>query len=192
MRWRWPDLETWGRGRRFGVVPIAAHRVYWYATLNQPAGRSYTPLEQKKLLQQQFKGWVTPIESLLEATPAEIILHHDIFDIPPLAGWSEGRVTLLGDAAHPTTPNMGQGACMAIESAYVLARCLATEPELPAALRAYEQARRPRTAVNQPVRGRLVAAGQLENKLACWLRVMLVALTPASVEKPAAKVAPTM
>lgn len=175
--------ETWGRGRRFGVVPIAAHRVYWYATLNQPAGRSYTPLEQKKLLQQQFKGWVTPIESLLEATPAETILHHDIYDIPPLARWSEGRVTLLGDAAHPTTPNMGQGACMAIESAYVLARCLATEAELPAALHAYERERRPRTAWVTNQSWQIGRAGQLENGLACWLRDMLVALTPAAVVK---------
>ena len=175
--------ETWGRGRRFGVVPIAAHRVYWYATLNQPAGRSYTPAEQKLLLLLQFKGWVTPIESLLETTPAEAILHHDIYDIPPLARWNEGRVTLLGDAAHPTTPNMGQGACMAIESAYVLARCLATEEELPATLHAYERERRPRTAWVTNQSWQIGRVGQLENSLACRLRDMLVALTPASVVK---------
>lgn len=175
--------EMWGRGSRFGVVPIDARRVYWYATLNQPAGRDYSPVSQKALLQQHFAGWMRPVESLLEATPAEAILHHDIYDIAPLLRWSQGRITLLGDAVHPTTPNMGQGACMAIESAWVLARSIAAAPDVPTALAAYEQERQPRTAwiTNQSWQiGRL---GQLENGLGCRLRDAVLALTPASVVK---------
>ena len=135
------------------------------------------------MLQQRFKGWAAPIEMLLEATPAEVILHHDIYDIVPLPHWSEGRVTLLGDAVHPTTPNMGQGACMAIESAYVLARCLSTRPDLPAALTAYEQERRPRTAWVTNQSWQIGRMGQLDNGLACGLRDLLIRLTPASIVK---------
>lgn len=175
--------ESWGRGSRFGAVPIDSRRVYWYATLNQPAGRNYLPAEQKKLLQQRFKGWLQPVEMLLEATPAEIILQHDIYDIAPMARWSQGRVTLLGDAAHPTTPNMGQGACMAIESAYVLARSLSAKPDLPTALAAYEQERRSRTAWVTNQSWQIGRIGQLENGLACRLRDLLMLLTPASVVK---------
>ncbi len=175
--------ESWGRGSRFGVVPIDSRRVYWYATLNEPAGRQYSPADQKRLLQQRFKGWAQPIEMLLEATPAKAMLHHDIYDIVPLPRWSQGRVTLLGDAAHPTTPNMGQGACMAIESAYVLARCLSAKPDLPAALVAYEQERRSRTAWVTNQSWQIGRVGQLDNGLACRLRDLLMLLTPASVVK---------
>ena len=66
----------------------------------------------------------------------------------PMAHWSQGRITLLGDAAHPMVPFMAQGACMAIEDAVVLARALkgATPASAPQALTRYEQARIPRTA----------------------------------------------
>src|SRR5262249_18605145 len=68
-----------------------------------------------------------------------------LFDCPPLASWGKGRVTLLGDAAHPMLPYLAQGAAMAIEDAAVLAACLERHPDVPAALRAYEASRLPRT-----------------------------------------------
>ncbi len=70
----------------------------------------------------------------------------DIYDRPPAERWGEGRVTLAGDAAHPMTFNMGQGACQGIEDVLVLARCLAQDSDVPAALRRYEEERIPRTA----------------------------------------------
>lgn len=175
--------ETWGRGSRFGVVPIDTRRVYWFAVLNEPAGRVYPPNEQKARLQQRFRGWPLPIDRLLAATPAEVILHHDIYDLVPLSHWSQGRVTLLGDAAHPTTPNMGQGACMAIESAFVLARCLASAPDVATALASYEQTRRPRTAWVTNQSWQIGRVGQLENGLLCRLRDAVMTLTPDSVMK---------
>lgn len=118
--------ESWGRGSRFGVVRVDDERVYWFATANAPAGMSLTATERKNFLRERFRGWHHPVKLLVESTPAEEILQNDIYDLKPLGRWGEGRVVLLGDAAHPTTPNMGQGACMAIESSLVLARAIAS------------------------------------------------------------------
>jgi 2-polyprenyl-6-methoxyphenol hydroxylase-like FAD-dependent oxidoreductase len=173
--------ESWGPGMRFGIVPISAHQVYWFATANTPAGLAETAQERKRDLCERFAGWHDPIPALLEATPAGDILRNDIYDIRPFKPWSQGRAVLLGDAAHPTTPNMGQGACMAIESAVLLARLLDQERDIPAALRRYESERQPRTAwiTNRSWEtGRL---GQLENPLACAVRNFVMSITPERV-----------
>ena len=122
-------------------------------------------------------------QSLLEATPEEAILRNDILHRIPVQKWGEGRVTLLGDAAHPMTPNLGQGAGQAIEDAVVLAECLRGEPGISAALRRYEARRIPRA--NGFVLGslRLGRLAQWENGLARTLRDRLIAWTPASVAK---------
>jgi 2-polyprenyl-6-methoxyphenol hydroxylase-like FAD-dependent oxidoreductase len=176
-------FESWGCGLRFGMVRLDEARVYWFATANMPAGRGFTPAESKAFLRQRFKGWHRPIERLIEATPAEAILHNDIYDFKPIPDWSRGRVTLLGDAAHATTPNMGQGACMAIESSLVLARCLVRESNLAAALNRYEAERRPRTAEITNQSWQIGRIGQLENRLGCAVRNFVIRVTPDSVMK---------
>jgi 2-polyprenyl-6-methoxyphenol hydroxylase-like FAD-dependent oxidoreductase len=85
------------------------------------------------------------VPDVLAHVAADRLLRHDIFDRPPLAAWGRGRITLLGDAAHPMTPDLGQGGCTAIEDALVLADRIAESRDLPAALRAYEGQRVPRT-----------------------------------------------
>jgi 2-polyprenyl-6-methoxyphenol hydroxylase-like FAD-dependent oxidoreductase len=139
------SVELWGPGKRFGMVPIAPGRTYWFATENAPAGgRDGDAVAE---LVRRFAGWPDPVERLVAATPDGTILRNDLYDRPPLAHWGRGRVTLLGDAAHPMTPNLGQGACQAIEDAAVLADCLDAHRDDPAAgLRQYEALRRDRTA----------------------------------------------
>jgi 2-polyprenyl-6-methoxyphenol hydroxylase-like FAD-dependent oxidoreductase len=175
--------ESFGCGARFGIVPIGRKRVYWYAVANAPAGRTQEPAEQRDYLRRRFGGWHRPIEALIESAMAEKILHNDIYDIKPMSEWSRGRAVLLGDAAHPTTPNMGQGACMAIESALVLARCLARGDNLEASLRRYEQERMPRTAWVTNQSWKIGRVGQLENRLACVLRDFVIGVTPDFVIK---------
>lgn len=175
--------ESWGKGARFGRVPIGNNRVYWYATANMPEGRILAVSDRKEFLKQRFRGWHSPVEQLIEATPADAILHNDIHDFEPLEQWSRGRVTLLGDAAHATTPNMGQGACMAIESAVVLARCLSQKASPEESLRQYESERKPRTAWITRESRKIGRLGQLENPLARALRNLLVRLTPPVVLK---------
>ena len=172
--------ESWGRGRRFGIVPIDGGRVYWYATLTIPPRGS--DASQGTMLD-LFRGWHAPIEAIIEATPPEAILRSDIFDRPPAARWGLGRVTLLGDAAHPMTPNLGQGAGQAIEDAVVLARCLAESEDPAAALRRYEERRRKRAEAAVLASRRLGAIAQWEHKLACRLRDGVFRATPASVTR---------
>ncbi|MET0404097.1 MAG: FAD-dependent monooxygenase [Cystobacter sp.] len=170
--------ETWGAGARFGIVPVGQGDIYWYATRNAPAGGRDEPGRVHETLQGLFGGWHAPIAALLESTPEENIVRTDIHDRVPLPRWSKGRVTLLGDAAHPMTPNMGQGGCQAVEDAVVLARCLTRETALPAALALYERRRLARAngIVNQSFQfGRL---SQWENATARRVRDALMRLVP--------------
>lgn len=175
--------ESWGCGSRFGIVPISAHEVYWFATGNAPAGMRLRSAVQKASLLERFRGWHEPVEKLLAETPAEAILHNDIYDVEPMANWSRGRVTLLGDAAHPTTPNLGQGACQAIESSVTLARSLSEAATVAEALQRYETERRPRTAWITEQSRKLGRVAQLDNRLACALRNLIVRFTPDSVTR---------
>jgi len=171
--------ESWGLGARFGIVRVDKKRVYWFATNNQPLGEKATGEQKKSKLLGIFSKWHKPIEYLLDATPADLILQNDICDIAPFASWTQGRVTLLGDAAHPTTPNMGQGACMAIESAYVLARSLKEDADHRSALKRYEEERHTRTAWITNTSWTIGKGGQVVNPLLASLRNFLVKVTPA-------------
>ena len=170
--------ESWGRGARFGIVRVDRKRVYWFATRNQSMSEQATGEQKKSKLLGIFNKWHKPIDHLLDATPAAIILQNDICDIVPFPSWTKGRVTLLGDAAHPTTPNMGQGACMAMESAYVLARALSEEPDYRSALKRYENERHERTAWITNTSWLIGKGGQVENPLVIGLRNFLAKITP--------------
>ncbi|WP_337175732.1 FAD-dependent monooxygenase [Paludisphaera sp.] len=164
--------ESWGRGRRFGCLPMSNRRAYWFAVADAPEGETDPPGGRKALLLELFRGWHAPVEDLIRATDESTILRNDIYDRPPLRRWSVGRVTLLGDAAHPMTPNLGQGACQAIEDAVVLAQELAdaTPDAIPAALRRYDARRVPRAARIVRASRQVGAVAQWSNPLACKLR----------------------
>lgn len=173
--------EFMGSGERFGVVEIPGKRLYWYAVMSQAEG---TPKldHAKAALQLRFARWRFDVPAIIEATESESLIYHELYDREPVARWSKGRVTLLGDAAHPTTPNLGQGAAMAMESAMVLARLLAASPDDPAAvLGRYERTRYLRTrAVTETSRtvGRLA---HLRNPVLRTLRNWVFAYTPQGV-----------
>jgi 2-polyprenyl-6-methoxyphenol hydroxylase-like FAD-dependent oxidoreductase len=172
--------ETWGQGRRFGMLPIGNGRVFWYATYNCPVGGQAREGERKARLSQLFQGWREPIELLIDATDEGAILRNDIFDRRPVRRWGSGRVTLLGDAAHPPTPNLGQGACQALEDALVLAECLAEQREPVTALRAYEARRMRRSAAIIEQSSLFGKIGQWEHPLLCSLRDGLTPLAFAT------------
>ena len=165
--------ESWGHGQRFGQIPMADGQVYWFATANVPAGAK-SPDGEKAELRRRFHGWHDPIEALITATPDAAILRNDIYDRPPLRQWGRGRVTLLGDAAHPMTPNLGQGGCQAIEDAVVLARELGRGTAVDTALRAYEATRMPRTAFIATASHRVGVIAQIENRAVVAARNALV------------------
>jgi 2-polyprenyl-6-methoxyphenol hydroxylase-like FAD-dependent oxidoreductase len=112
--------ETWGRGAVFGIVPLPHGRLYCYATANLPAGTAFP--DEKAALAGRFADWHEPIPALIRQTPPESLLRNDIWELAEsLPRFHQGRVVLLGDAAHAMTPNLGQGGCQAIEDAVVLA-----------------------------------------------------------------------
>ena len=163
-------IERSGRGQRFGGIRIGDGRVYWFATANGPPGHAPS-------IHERFAGWAEPVPSLLAATPPERILRNDIVDRPPDDRWGDGPVTLLGDAAHAMTPNMGQGACQAIEDAVVLAECLRSDPV--ADLRRYEALRRERALWFVRTSWDLGRLGQWSNPLAVRLRDLAMGLPGA-------------
>jgi 2-polyprenyl-6-methoxyphenol hydroxylase-like FAD-dependent oxidoreductase len=171
--------ESWGRGLRFGVVPIGQGRTYWFATANVPVSGIDAPDAHAELLS-RFGQWHAPIRELIEKTPAASIFRTDIHDRPPVQSWARGRVVLLGDAAHPMTPNMGQGGGQAVEDAVVLASCLTSEADVPAALACYQALRIPRANGIVRQSRRLGQLGQWENPLACWVRDRLFQQVPQS------------
>jgi len=172
--------ESWGRGSRFGIAPVGGGRVYWFAVANAPAGERDAG-DPRPMLLERYGSWHPPIRALIEATPPERIVRTDIADRPVLTKWSRGRVALLGDAAHPMTPNLGQGGCQAIEDAVVLSGALAASAKLDDALADYERIRVARA--NGIVRDsrRLGALAAREGALFRVVRDAMLRWTPASV-----------
>ncbi|MDJ0553073.1 MAG: FAD-dependent monooxygenase [Microcoleaceae cyanobacterium MO_207.B10] len=103
----------------------------------------------KSRLLKEFGEWASPVPEIMEATDAEIIVERPIWDREPLSSWTQGRVTLLGDAAHPMSPSIGQGANTAFEDGYELSEYLAKAPNLEAALALYDKNRIERTQIIQ-------------------------------------------
>lgn len=139
--------ETWGAAGRFGMVHLRHNQIYWFlcinASQNDPEMRSLMVDD----LVERFKDFHAPIPQILKATRNEQLILSDIIDLAPIKKFAYGRVLLLGDAAHATTPNMGQGACQAIEDAAVLldqwGKMADAEPS--EIFRAFEQRRLKRT-----------------------------------------------
>jgi 2-polyprenyl-6-methoxyphenol hydroxylase-like FAD-dependent oxidoreductase len=175
--------ESWGRGQRFGLVDIGRGRTYWFATKNAPESEQDEPAGRRAELLRRFSDWHKPVRQVLESADESSILRNDVYYLDPLDTWSRGRVVLLGDAAHATTPGIGQGAAQAIEDAVVLGRALAAPGELTLALEAYEARRRPRTALVLKLSRRADRAGQLDGRLACAVRNVIVWLQPAAAQR---------
>lgn len=165
--------ESWGRGERFGYAPLTDGRIYCFATANAPAGASEGGLAG---LRRRFAGWHDPIPALLDAADPGAVLHHDLYELPPLKTYTSGSVVLAGDAAHAMTPNLGQGACQALEDAVVLGTVMASGD----GLEAYDQKRRPRTQMITRRSRRIGAAAQWASPAAVNLRNTALRLLPPS------------
>jgi 2-polyprenyl-6-methoxyphenol hydroxylase-like FAD-dependent oxidoreductase len=148
--------ELWGPDGVFGLVPLSSSRLYWYATQREGDTRE---------LLEAFGDWASPVPEVL--AKAQDVLRHPLYDRPPARRWTEGRVALLGDAAHPMLPFLGQGACQAIEDAVAMGSAIAEHGAVPEALRAYERARRKRAAM---LVRRSRTAGRVAHLRSAWQR----------------------
>lgn len=173
-------LTSVGPGAQFGLFPMTNNRVYWFASAIAPRGDFDWEIGRKRELLQRFCLWHKPIADVIEATDKFRIVRTDIYDHQPFDGWASGRVVLLGDAAHPSTPTLGQGACQAIEDAVVLAASLKEVSEVPAALTLYASRRLKRTSNITLQARRFGQMGCWKNPAACWIRNRLIKSIPES------------
>ncbi|BFG20088.1 hypothetical protein CerSpe_063620 [Prunus speciosa] len=103
-----------GLNQYFAALDIGNGNMQWFAFHKQP------PMGKKMLLEEKFGKWCDEVVALIQETPESMILQREIYDRDMIYSWGIGRVALLGDAAHPLQPNLGQGGCMAIEDCYQL------------------------------------------------------------------------
>ena len=175
------NSESWGRGKRFGILNTGGDRFTWYATANTEENHVDSPDGRQCELLRMFSDWHDPVERLIAATPDGTILKKGAYDLEPLRRWGSGRIMLLGDAAHPCTPNLGQGGCMALEDALVLAKSLKQESSPEIALRRYETVRTKRTRHVQQRSLLMGHIGQWENRLITGGREVVTSLLPAKI-----------
>jgi 2-polyprenyl-6-methoxyphenol hydroxylase-like FAD-dependent oxidoreductase len=166
--------ETLGPGLRVGVVPIGGRGTAWWCTADEPELVNDGPDGAKAKLLRWFGNWHQPIPDVIRATEPTVIIKTGIYDRRSVKRWSTGCCTLLGDAAHPMTPNMGQGGCMAIEDSAVLTRCLSNYSTPAEALRVYQELRYARTAQITRLSRYYGMLGRWKNPGAVWLRNIIM------------------
>ena len=113
-----------GQGKRVSLMPVAQNRFYFFFDVPLPVGLANERTQYKTLLKQYFEGWCAPVQQLIDALDEQRTNRVEIHDIEPFAQFYKGRVVIVGDAAHSTTPDIGQGGCQAMEDAIYLARAL--------------------------------------------------------------------
>jgi 2-polyprenyl-6-methoxyphenol hydroxylase-like FAD-dependent oxidoreductase len=175
--------ETWGHRGRIGMVPLTGNRIYLFVCKKAPARseqmRQYTAAQ----LMASLHGYHALVPQVLAAAAHHPLLWNDILDLAPLRQFAFGRVVLTGDAAHATTPNMGQGACQAIEDALVLANCFEKFPDGETAFKVFEQKRLARTGEIIRTSRQIGQVAQLENKFLATLRNAAMRWVPESMNE---------
>lgn len=137
--------ETWGKAGRVGWTPLQGNKIYWFACINAPQNSAAMKAMGVEELYQHFSQYHAPIPDLFRHTKPDQLLWHDLYDLAPLPQYAFQDILLLGDAGHATTPNMGQGACQAVEDAVVFALELQKDYDFNQAAQRFEKIRRPRT-----------------------------------------------
>jgi 2-polyprenyl-6-methoxyphenol hydroxylase-like FAD-dependent oxidoreductase len=162
--------EFLGGGQGFGWMMLGKGKIYWYAAATAIENQPDAAIGRKKELEMMYQDWFPSIPELILATDEAKILTTDLYDRPPTLPWSQENITLLGDAAHPMLPTMGQGACTALEDAYVVAKCLKEQPDAIAAFQHYQSLRFPRTKVIVEQSLQSAKMGELKHPLAVGIR----------------------
>lgn len=175
--------ETWGSKGRVGLVPLPNNQLYWFICINTTANNTQFSQYKGKELAAIFRNYHSPVEKVLAQTPDDKITWNDIIDLAPIKQFAYGKVVLLGDAAHATTPNMGQGACQAIEDAIVLANCLVQYSNVAEAFSSFETRRLERTTAIVNCSWQLGKLAQLENKWLVALRNAALRMVPAKTNE---------
>lgn len=170
--------EAWGKGKRFGFVKISTHQVYWFALTNS---KNTDPGEVD--LTDLFQEFHPDILHIITSTPPEQIIVGPIRDLKPIPTWHSENVCLIGDAAHATTPNLGQGACQAIEDAFVLGQLLDQGIPLAATFTEYEKRRRKKADKIVSASWTLGKIAHWSHPVPIWFRNLFLRITPNAANR---------
>lgn len=168
-------FEIWGKGKRFGFVRMTAKKVYWYAVVNE---EKYCP---EKAVLSYFADFRSPVAQIIEATLPEDLIFNDLADLSPLPEWHTDHLCLIGDAAHATTPNMGQGAGQAIEDAYVIGKLRKQDEDWNTVFQKFQNIRRPKVDYVVGTSRRIGVVSQWERGTA--IRNFLMRRMPESLSR---------
>lgn len=164
---------VFGPGMRFVLAKLDPDHAHWFAVMNA----SETEQIDKRTLLERYRDWMKPTEEVIGGTDEKAITRMNVVDRTPARRWGEGRVTLLGDAAHPIRWDLGQGGSQAMEDAMVLARSTKERNDAVEALRAYEKRRIRRTALLTRQARQIGRVASWESPWACRLRDFMFKLT---------------
>jgi 2-polyprenyl-6-methoxyphenol hydroxylase-like FAD-dependent oxidoreductase len=175
--------ETWDTNGRFGIVPLAGGKIYWFACIKSVADNPEYNAFTAQDLAKHYSKFHHPIPEILSKASKYPLIHNDIYDLAPLQHYAFGNILLVGDAAHATTPNMGQGACQAIEDAATLLTGLKEDQPLEQVFAEFENKRMERTqyVISQ---SRIIGKiAQTDSALLATLRNALLRISPASARE---------
>lgn len=156
--------ETLGPGAEVGHVPLGRDRTYWFATERVAEGQVND--DERAHLAARFASWPEPIPDLIAATRPDDLLRNDLHDRGLARRWSQGSTVIIGDAAHPMRPHLGQGGCQGLEDAVVLAALVGDGADVPTAFARFASTRQRRV---RPIVSESRRIGQVLNLRPDWL-----------------------
>ncbi|MCH6264473.1 FAD-dependent monooxygenase [Neobacillus citreus] len=175
--------ETWGTKGRFGIVPLNNNQIYWFACVN-------APYQSKDLLDfttndlyHLFQTYHSPVPEIIKCTNDNDLIWNDIIDIKPMNRFAFNKILLIGDAAHATTPNIGQGAGQAIEDALILSQVLKSNRNMEEAFTEFENLRISKTKKIVNLSWRIGKAAQLDNRLLISIRNSIMRRLPSKIQE---------
>lgn len=171
--------EAWGKADRFGFVQIADDKVYWYALKSY---KNHKDEFQVNDMETYFSNYNPIVNEIIASTKKEQINTAEISDLTPNNNWYKENICLIGDAAHATTPNMGQGACQAIEDAYVLSECL-NKYDTNHAFQEFQKLRLPKAHQVVKASWMFGKVAHLSNPILIGFRNQMMRLTPSSISR---------
>lgn len=171
-------IESWGPGIRFGIVPVSTGSIYWFAVKDEKAPVAGTKKTDQEDLIRMFGNFHSPVKEIIEKTDPGSILWNDLYDFVPIKRFNFGNILLIGDAAHATTPNLGQGGCMALEDAAELDSLLARNDNIEEVFSQFQAKRIPRTTKIVNASYRLGKVAHITNPFLVKLRNIAMRAIP--------------
>ena len=170
--------EAWGKGNRFGFVPISAKKVYWFALTNAK------DVENTEInLIDLFKDFHSDILNIISSTSKDNIFQSHIVDLKPIDKWQSKNLCIIGDAAHAITPNLGQGACQAVEDAYVIGELLNKKFSIEDTFFRYQELRKKKVDRLSKASWKFGKVAQWKNPFAVQLRNNILRLASKNMKQ---------